>query len=232
VIPRVAIPASRSPVEVAGSFGADRDADVIFEGILGAARSLTGARYSALGVLNEQRDGLASFRTGGIDEELHQPIAQTPRGRGVLGTLILEPQPLRLRDVAQHPGSYGFPDHHPVMHSFLGVPVSIGDVVWGNLYLAEKTGGAFTEADQEVAVVLAGCAATAIATVRSRHADGPLRPTADAGGGSRQERVAGHPGVGPRRRTRGDSAAAHGRQAFRMRMSWRSDGWRASWRWS
>ena len=85
----------------------------------------------------------------------------------MLGELILRPQPLRLGDVGHHPSSYGFPAGHPVMHSFLGVPVPIRGVVWGNLYLCEKEGGAeFTASDQESAVILAEWAGIAIANAR------------------------------------------------------------------
>jgi len=85
----------------------------------------------------------------------------------VLGALIEHPQPLRLSDVGQHPSSYGFPAGHPVMRSFLGVPVVIRGQVWGNLYLAEKAEGDFTEADEEAAVVLADWTAIAIVNART-----------------------------------------------------------------
>jgi signal transduction histidine kinase len=80
----------------------------------------------------------------------------------VLGELIDKPQPLRLADLGQHPTSYGFPAGHPVMHSFLGVPIVIRGHVWGNLYLTEKAGGEFTEADEDAVVILAVWASTAI----------------------------------------------------------------------
>jgi GAF domain-containing protein len=85
----------------------------------------------------------------------------------VLGVLISDPQPLRLRDVGQHPQSYGFPLAHPPMTSFLGVPIVIEGEAWGNLYLTEKAGGGeFSEEDQEAAVVLADWAAIAIGNAR------------------------------------------------------------------
>ncbi len=164
----IASPRLQRRFEIAGRLVDRGEPDVVFDEILGAARELTGARYSAIGVLNEQRDGLERFHAAGVDEEIHRAIGHAPRGRGALGMLILDPQPLRLDDIAAHPSGYGFPDAHPVMRSFLGVPVSIREVVWGNLYMAEKRGGAFTDADQEIAVVLAGCAATAIETARSQ----------------------------------------------------------------
>jgi GAF domain-containing protein len=83
---------------------------------------------------------LERFLTSGIDAATRQAIDEPPRGRGVLGVLILHPQPLRLADVAQHPDSYGFPAGHPAMRSFFGVPIMIGVEVWGNLYFAEMEG--------------------------------------------------------------------------------------------
>jgi GAF domain-containing protein len=158
--------ALRRLFDVSGSLVARRDPAAVFDWIVGAAREMTGASYAALGVVNEQRDGLEHFHAVGVDDATRRAIGDPPRGRGVLGVLILEPQPLRLDDVTVHPGGYGFPAHHPVMRSFLGVPISIRGQVWGSLYLAEKDAGAFTETDEEIAVVLAGWAATAIDMTR------------------------------------------------------------------
>jgi signal transduction histidine kinase len=142
------------------------DEHVVLGRVLETAREITGARYAALGILNERHSGLDEFLTSGIDEEARQAIGDLPRGRGVLGVLIEHPEPLRLRDVGQHPNSYGFPAGHPEMHSFLGVPVVIRGRVWGNLYLTEKADGEFTEADEEAAVILADWAAIAIENAR------------------------------------------------------------------
>ena len=143
------------------------DPQVVLDRVLEAAREITGARYAALGILNEQRTELDRFLTLGVDEETHRSIGSLPRGHGVLGVLIEDPRPLRLGDVGEHPRSYGFPAGHPVMRSFLGVPVLIGGQVWGNLYLTEKEGdGEFTEADEEAAVILADWAAIAIENAR------------------------------------------------------------------
>ena len=84
----------------------------------------------------------------------------------MLGVLIEHPQPLRLADVGAHPRSYGFPAGHPVMRSFLGVPIVIRAQAWGNLYLTEKEGGEFSERDEEAAVILADWAAVAIDNAR------------------------------------------------------------------
>ncbi len=134
--------------------------------VLEAACELTGARYAALGVLNEQRIELERFVTHGLDVPTEQAIGDRPRGRGVLGVLIRDPQPLRLRSLHDHPASYGFPAAHPPMDTFLGVPVLIRGHAWGNLYLTEKQGGEFDRADEEAAVALARWAGIAIDNAR------------------------------------------------------------------
>ena len=143
------------------------DLAAVLDRVLETAREITGARYAALGILNEQRSELEQFLTSGVDEETHRAIGDLPRGRGVLGALIEHPQPLRLEDVGQHPSSYGFPAGHPPMHSFLGVPILIRGQAWGNLYLTEKQEGEFTEPDEEAAVILADWAAIAIDNART-----------------------------------------------------------------
>ena len=134
--------------------------------VLQTAREITGARYAALGILNEERTELEQFLTSGLDEQTKRVIGDLPRGRGVLGALIEHQQPLRLAEVGQHASSYGFPAGHPVMRSFLGVPVRVRGQAWGNLYLTEKEGGEFTERDEEAAVILADWAAVAIDNAR------------------------------------------------------------------
>jgi signal transduction histidine kinase len=143
------------------------DVEQVLEEILEAARQITGARYAALGVLNERRTELERFITAGIDAEGRRAIGNLPRGRGVLGVLIDDPKPLRTASVGRHPQSYGFPTGHPPMDAFLGVPIVIDADPWGNLYLTEKEGGGgFTAADEEAVVILADWAATAIANAR------------------------------------------------------------------
>jgi signal transduction histidine kinase len=139
----------------------------VLDRILATAREVTGARYAALGILDERRTTLDHFLTDGIDELTRAAIGELPRGRGVLGALIREPRPLRLSDVSRHPQSYGFPEGHPTMKTFLGVPIVIRGAVWGNLYLTEKEGGGeFTANDEEAAVILADWAGTAIENAR------------------------------------------------------------------
>ena len=101
------------------------------------ARELTGARYVALAILNERGTGLEHFLTAGVDEETRRATGHPPRGHGLLGRLILDPHPLRIADVRKHPSSYGFPEGHPVMRGFLGVPVMIRGRAWGILHLAD-----------------------------------------------------------------------------------------------
>jgi len=146
---------------------AELDPDAVLDRILAAGREVTGARYAALGILDEHRTSLERFVTLGIDERTRAEIGELPRGRGVLGALIRDPRPLRLADVSSHAQSYGFPEGHPPMSSFLGVPVVVRGAVWGNLYLTEKEGASeFTVADEEAAVILADIAATAIENAR------------------------------------------------------------------
>lgn len=146
--------------------GSDLDLRSTLHRIVVAACRLAGARYGALGVIGPDRL-LVEFITDGISVEVHQRIGDLPTGRGILGLLIDEPKPVRLRDIAEHPRSYGFPPNHPVMRSFLGVPVRIRDQVFGNLYLTEKRGAEeFTEEDEETVVALAVAAGVAIDNAR------------------------------------------------------------------
>jgi len=156
----------RRLVEVGRSLVTELDLELVLDRVLETAREVTGARYAALGVLNERRTGLARFLTSGIDEPTRREIGDLPTGRGVLGVLIERPEALRLEDVGSHPASYGFPAGHPVMRSFLGVPVTVRGEVWGNLYLAEKEGGPFGERDEQAVVILADWAAVAIGNAR------------------------------------------------------------------
>jgi signal transduction histidine kinase len=145
---------------------AQLEVDAVLEELLRVACDLTGARYAAMGVLDADRRKLERFVTRGIDRVTHEAIGDLPRGHGILGELIRQPAPLRLEDVSQHPRSYGFPAHHPPMHTFLGVPVIIRGEPWGNLYLTEKDGGPFDESDEATAIVLADWAALAVDNAR------------------------------------------------------------------
>lgn len=159
-------PRLRELIDVGRSLVAELDPELIFQQVLGVARELTGARYAALGVLDEDRHELERFITHGIDEETRHAIGNLPRGRGVLGLLIEQPRPLRLSHVGSHPRSYGFPPGHPPMTNFLGVPVIIRGHVWGNLYLTEKSSGDFDQADEQSAMILAEWTAIAVENAR------------------------------------------------------------------
>jgi len=156
----------RRLLEVGSTLVAELDVEAVLDRLLEVAQELTGARYAALGIVDPERRGLERFLTRGIDETTQRAIGDLPRGRGILGVLIEDPKPLRLRRIGDHPRSYGFPAGHPDMNGFLGVPVLIRGEAWGNLYLTEKDGGEFDESDEEAAVVLAGWAALAIENAR------------------------------------------------------------------
>lgn len=159
-------PRLRELIEVGRRLVVELDPEAVFRQVLGVARELTGARYAAIGVLDEDRHELERFITHGIDEAQRRAIGSLPRGRGVLGLLIERPRPLRLADVGAHPRSYGFPPGHPPMRTFLGVPVMIRGHAWGNLYLTEKESGEFDEADEQSAMILAEWAAIAVENAR------------------------------------------------------------------
>jgi signal transduction histidine kinase len=144
----------------------DLSLPVVLRQIVEAARDLLGARYAALGVIG--RDGeLEQFVHAGMDNELVARIGDLPRGRGILGLLTGAQVPIRLADLSAHPASAGFPPGHPPMSGFLGVPVRIGEEIFGNLYLTERcAGGEFTAEDEELAIALAATASAAIANAR------------------------------------------------------------------
>jgi signal transduction histidine kinase len=147
---------------------------VVLRQIVVAARDLLGARYAALGVLG--RDGeLEQFVHVGMDDAQVAAIGDLPRGRGVLGLLISDPAPIRLEHLSSHPAAAGFPPGHPPMSSFVGVPVRIGEEIFGNLYLTERiAGGGFSKDDEELAIALAAAAGAAIANAR-RYAESEQR---------------------------------------------------------
>ncbi|GHH59740.1 histidine kinase [Kitasatospora indigofera] len=146
--------------------GCDLDLDQALRHIVDAAVTLVDAEYGALGVIGEDQK-LSRFIPVGIEQERIERIGPLPSGHGLLGELIRHPEPLRLAEISQHPSSYGFPEHHPPMHSFLGVPIRVRDRVFGNLYLAEKRGGAeFDAEDETVLEALAVAAGVAIDNAR------------------------------------------------------------------
>jgi signal transduction histidine kinase len=159
--------ALRKLVDAVLSISADLEMASVLQNIIDAAMDLVDARYGAIGVLDETKTALAEFVTAGLDDETYRAIGDLPKGHGILGLLIVEPKPLRLPDLREHPESYGFPPHHPPMRSFLGVPIVVRQEVFGNLYLTDKRSGeVFTDVDEELTIALAGAAAVAIENAR------------------------------------------------------------------
>jgi signal transduction histidine kinase len=157
----------RRLVETGIALSSELSLDSLLELLIETAVELTGARYGALGVIDRAGTGLERFVTVGVDAETRASIGGLPRGRGILGVLIRDRQPLRLHDLAHDPRSVGFPPGHPPMTTFLGVPVVLREAAFGNLYLTEKAGGeSFTEEDEEIVRLLAGQAAVAIENAR------------------------------------------------------------------
>ena len=157
----------RSLLDAGIALTSELSLDGVLKRVTEAAATLTGARYAALGVIDTHGTELERFLTYGIDDETHAAIGDLPRGRGILGVLIRDRAPVRLRDLTEDPRAVGFPAHHPPMHTFLGVPIALRGVAFGNLYLTEKEDGAeFTSEDQEVVELLAAQAAVAIENAR------------------------------------------------------------------
>lgn len=160
-------PRLRALVEAGMALASELSLDTLLQRLTEVAAALTGARYAALGVIDPSGSRLERFVTHGIDEELRTAIGDPPHGRGILGALITDARPLRLHAIRDDARSVGFPPNHPSMGTFLGVPILLRGVAYGNLYLTEKEDGAdFTEADQELVELLAAQAAVAIENAR------------------------------------------------------------------
>ncbi len=157
----------RGLVEAGIALSSELSLEALLQRLVETAAELTGARYAALGVIDSSGRELERFVIHGVDPETHAAIGDLPRGRGILGVLIREARPLRLHSIADDPRSVGFPPHHPPMTTFLGVPVLLRGIAYGNLYLTEKEGGAdFTDEDEELVTLLASQAAVAIENAR------------------------------------------------------------------
>ncbi|WP_282702837.1 GAF domain-containing protein [Streptomyces sp. CC219B] len=162
------------------SVGSGLELHSTLDRICETAASLTDARYAAIGVVDEDGDGLADFVFHGVDAATARRIGRLPDGhKGLLGALILPrthprstgetptPQPLRLANLTEDPRSCGFPEHHPRMRTFLGVPIRVQGEVFGNLYLTEKRDGErFDDDDLNTVRVLATEAGIAIGNAR------------------------------------------------------------------
>ena len=145
--------------------------------IVEEARALAGARYGALGVLDDRGTATVDFLTSGLApaDETHLLKGPLPTGKGVLGLLITEPRPLRVPVIGAHPTSAGFPAGHPPMSSFLGAPIRVHDRVYGNLYLTEKIGAdEFTPDDEVVIEALALAAGIAVENARLHQRAGEI----------------------------------------------------------
>ena len=156
----------RGLLEAVVAIGSGLDLESTLRRIVQTAVGLVDATYGALGVIGDDRR-LAEFIPVGLSQDEIERIHHWPEGHGLLGLLVDDPRPLRLADIAAHPQSSGFPDGHPPMRSFLGVPVRLRDEVFGNLYLTGKRGGAeFTEDDEAVLVALGAAAGVAVENAR------------------------------------------------------------------
>ena len=156
----------RGLVDAGIALSSELSLDDLLQKLVETAAGLTGARYAALGVIDESGTELERFLTTGIDPETHAAIGELPRGRGILGVLIRNAEPLRLESIGDDPRSVGFPPNHPPMRGFLGVPILLRGHAYGNLYLTEKAEDPFTPEDQELVETLASQAAVAIENAR------------------------------------------------------------------
>jgi signal transduction histidine kinase len=145
----------------------ERSLERVLQQVVDSAREVVDARYAALGVLAPDRKSLSQFVTSGLSEADRRRIGDLPTGRGLLGLVILERRPIRTADITKHPKRYGFPADHPMMQSFLGVPIVSQGEAFGNLYLTEKVGAPeFDAEDEAIAVLLAAHAAVAVQNAR------------------------------------------------------------------
>ncbi|MFG2273703.1 PP2C family protein-serine/threonine phosphatase [Streptomyces chartreusis] len=147
----------------------EMDLPTVLHRIVTTAMDLVGARYGALGVLDDSGSQLGQFITAGLSESERDDLSgiEFPRGRGVLGHLIHHPEPLRVDEIGSHPASVGFPPGHPRMRTLLGVAISVRGTIYGDLYLSERRDGRpFDRDDEDIVVALAGAAGIAIENVR------------------------------------------------------------------
>ncbi len=154
--------------------GSDWELPAVLRHIVEAGMTLVGARCGALGVLDATGQAISELVNVGMSEEQVERIRQ-PEGHGILGLVILDPEPLRLRVLGDHPDGYGLPDDHPPLGSILGVAMRVRGEVYGNLYLTDKRGAEeFSGEDEILAVALAGAAGVAIANSRLHERVGAL----------------------------------------------------------
>ena len=172
---------------VAGSF----ELDQLLLHVINEACSMTGAKFGAVGVLDDSGEGLSDFITVGLTPEQETCIGARPQGRGLLGVMIADPQPLLVSHVGRHPASAGFPAGHPPMTSLLGVPLKVAGEVYGHLYLTDKWGGLpFNPEDRDLVEALALAAGIGIENVRLHAA---LRLVTELQDDSRRDHLTGLP---------------------------------------
>jgi len=163
-----ASPAFRAVSEVVHAIASERSLARVLRRLADAARELVNARYAAIGVPDGE-GGFASFIASGMTDKQWDAIGELPRQHGLLGAMLESPEPVRMPDISLHERFEGWPDAHPHMHSFLGVPIVSHDEVIGAFYLTDKKGGRralFTDADQDLIETFAGHAAVAIENAR------------------------------------------------------------------
>lgn len=157
----------RSLLDAVLTISAALDLQVVLHTITESARKLVDARYAAIGVLDDAGKFTELITSGfEADQVRGEHGVELPHGTGLLGELVRNPEPLRVDDLAAGPRAVGFPEDHPVMTTLLGVPIQVRDAVYGNLYLADKQDGSFTQEDEEVVTALAGAAGVAIENAR------------------------------------------------------------------
>lgn len=159
----------RALLDAVVAVGRELELPAVLRRIVSAAMELVDAHYGALGVLNEDHTELEEFVPLGLTDRELADLAGVgfPHGRGVLGHLIRQPEPLRVDDLPSHPASVGFPTGHPPMRTLLGVAISVRGTIYGNLYLSDRRDGRpFDEHDEAVVVALAGAAGVAIENAR------------------------------------------------------------------
>lgn len=155
----------RDLIRVNNDLTSKLDLPTVLHRIVEMGMELLNARYAAMGVIGDD-DGLAQFIHIGMPSEVVEQIAHIPEGKGLLAAVNDDPRPLRLSQIAADARSVGFPDHHPPMESFLGVPIRVRDELYGNLYLTDSLNGAFSAEDEELAQALAATAGIAIENAR------------------------------------------------------------------
>lgn len=159
----------RNLLDAVFAVNSEIDLSSVLRRIVSSAMSLAGARYGALGVLDERGERLQDFVALGLTRQERRRMADIgrPQGRGLLGHLIRNPEPLRVDDIGSHPDSAGFPPGHPPLRTLLGAPIRVRGQVYGDLYLAERRDGKpFDDDDEALVLMLAGAAGTAIEKAR------------------------------------------------------------------